>query len=207
MTTANSDLDPFQTAVLHELRTHVEQRAHSRWRRRRLVPALSAAAAAVAVTGTVFVTAVHPTPAYAVTKTATGDVTITVHELSNSQGLQSALRADGLDAVVSYTPGVDGDNKLVLRQRGDQSVPPADAQPVPSVVFGTHGLTDEQRAECDIAPGQVAATVQQSDDGYRITIPAASPLQNRFFAITGVDATTMTVSYWASDGKHACLIR
>lgn len=207
MSTTTSDLDPFQDAVLQELRAHVEERAGKR-RRRRLVPAMAAAAAVVAVGGTAIASAVHPAAAFAVTRASDGDVTITIHELSNPHGLENALRAKGLDAHVAYTAAdMDADNKLVLRRPSDAPMPPTDADPVPSIVFGTHGLTPAQRANCDIAPGAVPANVQKVDDGYRITIPTNSPLQDRFFAITGVSANTMTVSYWSADGKYACLVR
>lgn len=43
-------------------------------------------------------------PAYAVTRNVDGSVTVVVRSLSDAAGLQRALRAEGVPAVVRYTP-------------------------------------------------------------------------------------------------------
>ena len=168
----------------------------------------AAAAATAAAVGAAVFTAAQPTPAYAVEQASDGDVVVEIHELTDAQGLQDAMRAKGLDATVAYRSGTKFTGiKLVLKKPEGWPDPPSNLYTFPTIVLGTDGLTDDQRTKCDIDPGAVPATVQQDDDGYRITIPADSPLQDRFFAITKVDDDAMTVSYASADGQYACLVQ
>jgi hypothetical protein len=61
-----------------------------------------AVAAAVTASVAFFATGTHP--AYAVTKHADGSVTVEVDSLTNAAGLQAALQAAGVNAVVEYLP-------------------------------------------------------------------------------------------------------
>lgn len=205
-TTHTDDLDPFHRAALSELRTYVDSRPRPQRRRRRVIMPAAAAAAAALVAAAVF-TATRPAPAYAVEQGQGGDVVVTIHRLTDAQGLQDQLRAAGLDALVTYRPGkTDTGIKLVLGAPNGSNVPPSNADKVPNVVLGTGKLAAEVRAQCDIPAGGAPATVQHTEDGYRITIPGNSPLQDRTFAITRLRADVMTVSYASTDGQHACLV-
>jgi hypothetical protein len=103
-------MNSFETALLDELRTIVTERSQQRARHplasrlRRpsfiAVPVGVAGAAAAAVVG---VGALNgATAAYAVTTASSGDVVVTINSLSDASGLQNALRADGIDAIVNY---------------------------------------------------------------------------------------------------------
>lgn len=59
--------------------------------------AVAAAAAAIVITA-----GSSTSPAYAVARQPNGMVTVQIHDLSDASGLQSALRADGVPAVVDY---------------------------------------------------------------------------------------------------------
>lgn len=103
-------MNSFETALLNELRRivteHAERRPHhplaSRLRRPGFiaVPVGVAGAAAAAVVGLGALSGA--TAAYAVTTASSGDVVVTINSLSDASGLQSALRANGIDAIVNY---------------------------------------------------------------------------------------------------------
>jgi hypothetical protein len=103
-------MNSFETALLDELRTIVTERSQKRPRHplasrlRRpgfiAVPVGVAGAAVAAVVGVGALTGA--TAAYAVTTASSGDVVVTINSLSDASGLQSALRADGIDAIVNY---------------------------------------------------------------------------------------------------------
>jgi hypothetical protein len=103
-------MNSFETALLNELRAIVTERSQQRPRHRlarRLrrpgliaVPVGVAGVAAAAVVGVGALS--RATAAYAVTTASSGDVVVTIHSLSDASGLQSALRADGIDAIVNY---------------------------------------------------------------------------------------------------------
>jgi len=97
-----TDLDTFETALLAELRSVVEERqAPRRSRRRYLYAGLAAAAAGVAV---LVLPGTGAQPAYAVTTDGDGDVHVRVHGLEDAQGLEDALAVQGVAAVVTYLP-------------------------------------------------------------------------------------------------------
>jgi hypothetical protein len=116
--TSHTDrLDPFETALLVELRREVAEHPApspgptppARPTRRRLrlaaVGATGIAASVVAVFG---LGSTGGSPAYAVEKDGDGDVVITVHRLDDAGGLEDALQAEGIDADVSYDAGSFG---------------------------------------------------------------------------------------------------
>ena len=98
-----TQLDHFETALLAELRSVVEERhAPRRSRRRYLYAGLAAAAAAgIAV---LVLPGTGAQPAYAVTTDGDGDVHVRVHSLADADGLEQALEAQGVAADVMYLP-------------------------------------------------------------------------------------------------------
>ena len=101
----------FEERLLHELRGLVVSRPVDRgqrravWRRPRLVLAggLAAALAAAAIAGALILSA-GTQSAYAVTRNADGTVTVEIDSLSDAAGLEAALQAQGVNAVVEYLP-------------------------------------------------------------------------------------------------------
>ena len=101
----------FEHRLLTELRQVVAERpapevvASPRSHRRRpLLFAATAAVAAAAAAALLTVTSGGVAPAFAVDRQANGDVSVTINKLSDAQGLQSQLRAAGINAEVDYTP-------------------------------------------------------------------------------------------------------
>ena len=101
----------FEERLLHELRAEVAARPvdggrrRPFWRRSRLVLAGGLAVAlAAAATTAVLVLSAGTQAAYAVTKNADGSVTVEIDSLTDAAGLQSALQAAGVNAVVEYLP-------------------------------------------------------------------------------------------------------
>lgn len=113
----HSDLDPFETALLAELKSEVERNAGARprqqvvplgspaarRRRRWYLPSAAAAAAAVAAVA-VTVSSSLPTPAYAVSQRNNGEIAVEVNRLEGAQGLERALLEHGINADVTYLP-------------------------------------------------------------------------------------------------------
>jgi hypothetical protein len=123
MNPTTTDLDSFEAALLQDLRDEVALRgsapmsapreiradapptvASRSVRRRRSILATAVAAAATAAA---WVTVPTPgaSPAYAVSATTDGNVTVTVDRLEDAAGLQAALREHGISAVVDFLPG------------------------------------------------------------------------------------------------------
>ncbi|MDO5630037.1 MAG: hypothetical protein Q4G43_17125 [Mobilicoccus sp.] len=110
----NRQLDSFQTELLDDLRSRIEERADSTDstggrpvdRPRRLSrPLVAAAIAGLAVVGsTLAVLTATPEPAYAV-GTGPGDrVTVQVNRLEDAAGLERELAALGVMAHIEYRP-------------------------------------------------------------------------------------------------------
>ena len=103
----------FEERLLTELRDVVaeqpEERGQRSGRRMRgraqlvLAGGLAAVAALAAIAAVFFLSA-GTQKAYAVTKNDDGSVTVTIDSLTDAAGLQSALQADGVNAVVEYLP-------------------------------------------------------------------------------------------------------
>jgi hypothetical protein len=100
----------FEERLLGELRSVVEQQPVDRGRRRvlrpgrRLVLAGGLAAVLAAASAGVFFLSAGTQAAYAVTKNADGSVSVEVDSLTDAAGLQAALQAAGVNAVVEYLP-------------------------------------------------------------------------------------------------------
>jgi hypothetical protein len=110
-------MNKFEDSLLSELRTVVAAREPRRPLTSRLrkpgFVALPAGAIGVAAAAVLGVTALGgATAAYAVTTAPDGDLVVTINSLSDASGLQSQLRADGINADVNYdasavpSPGV-----------------------------------------------------------------------------------------------------
>ena len=101
----------FEDRLLRELRRVVEERpapaatAEPRARRTRLAwGGVGVGVATATVVVAIVASSGDVTPsAYAVQPQADGEVTVSIHSLSDAAGLQSELRAAGIPAVVSYT--------------------------------------------------------------------------------------------------------
>jgi hypothetical protein len=117
----------FEHRLLVELRQVVAERpapgvvplpgAH---RRRPLLFAGTATAAVAATAALLILTSGGVAPAFAVDRQTNGDVTVTINQLSDAQGLQSQLRAAGINAEVDYTPA----GKACRQPRGRTAQPP-----------------------------------------------------------------------------------
>jgi hypothetical protein len=99
----------FEERLLVELRGVVEAEPAPGARRRVGGRRLALAgglvtAVAAAATAAVFLLSAGTQAAYAVTKNADGSVTVEVDSLTDAAGLQSALEAAGVNAVVEYLP-------------------------------------------------------------------------------------------------------
>ena len=105
-------------------------------RRRRWVFAGSGAAAAAAAAVLFAVTTGGVAPAFAVDRQANGDVTVTINQLSDGQGLQSQLRAAGINAQVDYTPAGKG-----CREPRGRPAAPASGLGVAGVRVSGHSTT------------------------------------------------------------------
>lgn len=103
----HADLDTFETALLHELRAHVQQRASVPVVRRTFGRSVASLAAAAAVIGAMVLASVtvRPSPAFAVERAANGDVVVTVTDWSDAEGLEQALTEQGVTADVEYLAG------------------------------------------------------------------------------------------------------
>ncbi len=112
-----SQLDPFETALLAELRREVAEHpspveASRRQPRRRLkVVVAGAVATAAATVVAVGLTGGGPTasPAFAVSGNPDGSVDIAILRLDDADGLEAALADHGIDATVEFVPTPDGE--------------------------------------------------------------------------------------------------
>jgi hypothetical protein len=100
----NGQLDHFETALLAELRSVVEERQQPRRPKRRRYLYAGLVAAAAAGVAVLVVPGIGNQPAYAVTVDGDGEVHVRVHELSDAAGLEKALAAQGIRADVTYLP-------------------------------------------------------------------------------------------------------
>lgn len=97
----------FEERLLVELRnTMMAEPVERGGHRRRFVLAggIAAVALAAAVTAGVVSLSAGTQPAYAVTKSADGSVTVEIDSLTDAAGLQAKLEAVGVKAVVEYLP-------------------------------------------------------------------------------------------------------
>ena len=186
-------MNSFETALLDELRTIVTERGEQRPRhplagllRRPSFIAVPVGLAGVAAAAVVGVGALSgATAAYAVTAAASGDVVVTINSLSDASGLQSALRADGIDAIVNYdahgssTPPIPAGSGAVDGGSSASGRPPAGTGPAPVTSLSSHqssgsgsgsGGTGSATSTGDPAPLEIRLSGNGPDT---ITIPAS----------------------------------
>ena len=185
-------MNSFETALLDELRTIVTERSQQRPRHplasrlRRpsfiAVPVGVAGAAAAAVIGVGALSGA--TAAYAVTTASSGDVMVTINSLSDASGLQSALRADGIDAIVNYdasgssTPPIPAGSGAVDGGASASSRAPAGTGPAPvtsqSSQLSRGSASGASGTGSSTSTGPAPLEIHLSGDGPdTITVPAA----------------------------------
>ena len=157
----------FEHRLLAELRQVVAERpapevaALPRSRRRRpLLFAGTATAAAAAAAALLTVTGGGVAPAFAVDRQANGDVNVTINQLSDAQGLQSKLRAAGINAEVDYTPA----GKACRSPRGRPAAPPSGPAGVAGVRVNG-GSTTFTVSRNTVGPGQTLVIATSGGTG------------------------------------------
>jgi hypothetical protein len=105
-------LDTFEQSLLNELRHHVVTRAavQATPRRRGSIGLAAGGLTAGGLTAAAVVLGIAtnvagPSAAYAVESEPNGDVVVTIHDLSDADGLEGALAAKGINASITYVPG------------------------------------------------------------------------------------------------------
>ncbi|NYJ00916.1 hypothetical protein HNR19_001614 [Nocardioides thalensis] len=173
--TTRAPLDGFETALLGELRAHVASRRPSPARpglRRRLA---AGAAIGTAIAATAGVLLLRPDPAFAVDAQSDGDVVVTITSLEDADGLEAALREQGVDAEVDYsadpiTPPAPGDGSGEQSfdtessddERGTTTHREGDAEEPPAAPCG--GVPSAQERE------RSSVAIDQSGDGVTFTL-------------------------------------
>ncbi len=171
----------FEDRLLTELRHVVATRPAPATPRRGKLIALAATAGA-AIAAAVAVALGGGSAAYAVEPGADGSVTVSIHDLSDAAGLQSALRDAGVPAVVTYsasapsacggagvapagppseTRGGEGPTTIRHGERGSSAKGEAPT-------FNTGGARGPQRS------GAVTTTVEKTADGVTFTLDAGT---------------------------------
>ena len=224
-------LDRFETALLEELRAHVAARPAPavvpeppRRHRRRWVAGLAAAAAAATAYVAVSPGGPAVSPAYAVSENADGDVVVTVHRLEDSEGLERALRAHGIEATVDFDADPDPHShefRGPAAEPGDDGAPPpggtverqerGQGRPHLSRDGDTDGFVTDGGPDgapeadgCGPVGDGLPATLAHERDGWELRIPAESPLQDRPVWITTKGDGTLGVFYEGSRPGMYC---
>jgi len=101
-----TQLDDFETRLLHTLREQVTQHQSTAPRRsrgpRRL--ALTAGAVAAAATGLLLIPGLGTSPAYSVQEGNAGEIIVEINAPTDASGLQRALQEHGIAADITYLP-------------------------------------------------------------------------------------------------------
>lgn len=191
----------FEDRLLHELRQVVADRpapvaaAHTRSNRTRLAFGGVGVAAATAVFAVIATTGDVTPSAYAVQPHASGAVTVSIHSLSDASGLQRALRAAGVPAVVDYSTGV----KVACAT----AVLGADGKPaMPTTVTGSVGVTTSVDPgvasatlppEAGSLPRDAPSTVEVGANGATFTIDPSTIKPGEKVYVTTVDGAVSTI--------------
>lgn len=173
-------LDSFDQALLRELRVVASERPPAPVRSRRKRWAIATGGLAAASVTAFGLTSMGPAAAaYAVERTDAGDITITIHQLDDSEGLEKALADYGIDADVDYD---------AVGSAAPGGVTPEDlTRVIPEGEVGEQGsLSGSARVEgaepgdqSTSACGEVGVPPMQTGvrgDDYVITIPQDSPI-------------------------------
>jgi len=174
-------MNQFEASLLTQLNAVADSRSpHRPLLRRPAFVALPAGAVGIAAAAIVGVGALSSaTAAYAVTTAANGDVVVTINSLSDAAGLQSQLRADGIDANVNYNagtgntlPGVGAGRQPALAEAvfGEPPTPGAQTSTFgPGLQPGPDGLDP---AKVSFSQGSVTLDIPAADvnNGYTLDI-------------------------------------
>lgn len=129
-------------------------------RRRSLLFAGTATAAAAATAVLLTVTSGGVAPAFAVDRQTNGDVSVTINQLSDAQGLQGQLRAAGINAEVDYTPA----GKACRQPRG-RTAAPSNGGPGVGGVRVNGGSTTFTISRNMVGPGQTLVIATSGGTG------------------------------------------
>lgn len=171
--------DSFDQALVTELRHVVAERRTTPVRRTRRRSALVAASVAAVTAGVFGFSTLGTASAYAVSRTSTGDITISIHRLDDAAGLRKELASYGIDAQVSYrgSSGMPGHTIKLPEGITPQVIHPGPAgagtgTSSATAASGPAGTTD---AACG-DPNNPPLTTDLRTDDYVITIPKGSAL-------------------------------
>lgn len=213
MNTRPDPLDPFESALLTELRAHVAENpvtapapAPARVVRRPQARRWTLGGVAAAAVATVAVVAgtggVGASPAYAVDRDADGDVVVTIHRLDDAAGLEAALADQGVDASVSYGESVP--TTYSVGSGGSQPAPPRGGTDLPTAgVTSQYEIGSATDEGCDFAPKHPTTLAQDGDD-WVLTIPAGSPLLERHVDIGTYTGGDLSVQYDGAEPGTVC---
>jgi hypothetical protein len=157
----------FEDRLLSELRQVVAElpvpQVVSPPRRHRKRPLLLAGTATAAAAGVALLFAIGSggvAPAFAVDHQPNGDVTVTINQLSDARGLENQLRADGISAVVDYTPF----GKACREPRGRPAAAANRAPGISSVRVSSHSTTFTISRNT-VGPGQTLVIATSGGNG------------------------------------------
>lgn len=186
-TTDHGSLDSFDAALVGELRqVVVDRRAPQTSVRRRRRPAVVVAGVAAATAAVFGLTSLGGTSAaFAVDRTDSGAIQISIHRLDDAAGLEKALAGYGIDAKVDYqpmssTPGSSGNGVGAPEiSQADPSGSGTTQEGSSSAATGATGSTPSTGGALDSAcgdPENPPLTADLQGDDYVITIPKGSAL-------------------------------
>jgi hypothetical protein len=187
-TTARQSLDAFDDALVSELRAVVLARSAAPARRRRRRPTLAVGSVAAVAAAAFGISTLGTSAAFAVERTPTGTIQISIHRLDDAAGLEKALASYGIDAKVDYQP-----TKTVDLPRGIDAPRQVDGGNVPGVSGTVSGSSQSISGESSLggtsasaggvtnssacgAPNRPPMTADLQADDYVITIPRGSVL-------------------------------
>ncbi|HZC73718.1 MAG TPA: hypothetical protein VE442_23705 [Jatrophihabitans sp.] len=158
--TTSTPLDRFETELLAELRQHVaertaEPRPKSRPVRRHLVAVAACAAVVVAVGVGGLALRPDSAAAFSVEQQSDGDVVVTIHDMSDADGLEQALAEHGVTADVSYDPDL-----LTYEVQNN----PGDQPPV-GIAGGLAPRAGDPPTQIALPPGWPGVDVERADGG------------------------------------------
>jgi hypothetical protein len=215
--------DTFEERLLGELRSVVAARptphpppatsAPPRRSPRRPRLVVAGAGTAVAAVAAILLVAGggNPAPAYAVERQTDGAIKVQINSLSDAEGLQSKLRALGIDAVVDYTPvgkmcrqprgrpaPASGPQTLGLEARSEGAatftIPAGMVEPGQTLVINASGGNGPTTLGTQVVEGPVAPCEV-------VDAPATPPATGGMS--TGGDARTSSRSDGGGPSTHA----
>ena len=188
MTAPQRPLGAFEERLLTQLRQVVAERAATPsggrparilgWRLRLRLTVGVVAVLALAVAAVVGLPLLRGTPAYAVSSTRDGTVTVRINELRDADGLERQLERHGVPAEVDYTPAgtvcqegryTPSPTRFVveLAQDGGRlrfALDPRQLRPGDTVVVTTSGGADAGAVGVSLARGEVLPCVPVAAD-------------------------------------------